>query len=138
MSAIFQELIRAGLYKRSQGRITRQATFASLAIVIALGMLRLMQTLEASYPQYPQLRFILPGVLFAIGCWVSYRLVNYPSFADFLIAVEAEMNKVSWPTRNELIRSSLVVLIVIFVLAAVLFLFDAFWSFVFRNIIPIL
>ena len=35
-----------------------------------------------------------------------------PAFADFLIAVEAEMNKVSWPTRHELIRASMVVMLV--------------------------
>ena len=32
--------------------------------------------------------------------------MNMPRFADFLIAVEAEMNKVSWPSKAELIRSS--------------------------------
>ena len=33
----------------------------------------------------------------AFGLWLGYRIVNVPQFADFLIAVEAEMNKVSWP-----------------------------------------
>ena len=55
-------------------------------------------------------------MLLAACVWVSYRLVNVPGFADFLIAVEAEMNKVSWPTRTELFRSSIVVLIMIFAL----------------------
>jgi len=58
--------------------------------------------------------------------------VNVPGFADFLIAVEAEMNKVSWPTRAELYRSSVVVLVTIFVLAMVLFVFDFFWGWVFK------
>jgi preprotein translocase subunit SecE len=58
--------------------------------------------------------------------------VNVPGFADFLIAVEAEMNKVSWPTRTELYRSSVVVLVTIFVLAVVLFVFDFFWGWVFK------
>jgi len=40
---------------------------------------------------------------------------------DFLIAVEAEMNKVSWPSRAELVRSAAVVIFVIFLLATVLF-----------------
>ncbi len=34
-------------------------------------------------------------VLGAVGVWFGYRVVNYSVFADFLIAVEAEMNKVS-------------------------------------------
>ena len=80
------------------------------------------------------IRYGVPAVLLAAGVWITYRVVNFPGFADFLIAVEAEMNKVSWPTRSELIRASLVVLITIFVLAAVLTMFDLFWGGVFRTL----
>jgi len=45
--------------------------------------------------------------------------------------VEAEMNKVSWPTRGELFRASMVVLVTIFLLAVVLWLFDVVWGYVF-------
>ena len=54
----------------------------------------------------------------AVGIWFGYRIVNYSVFADFLIAVEAEMNKVSWPTRRELWNASVVVMFVIFAMAA--------------------
>ena len=37
--------MHVGLYKRSQGRITRQVTFAALALTIAPGILRLSGTL---------------------------------------------------------------------------------------------
>jgi len=74
------------------------------------------------------LRFLIPGLLLALGVWASYRVVNVPVFADFLIAVEAEMNKVSWPTRNELFRASMVVLIEIFALAIILTAYDVFWK----------
>ena len=47
-----------------------------------------------------------------------------PAFADFLISVEGEMNKVSWPSRSELFRASLVVILVIFSLAAILYAYD--------------
>ncbi len=76
-------------------------------------------------------RYGFPLALLLLSFWVAYRLVNTPSFADFLIAVEAEMNKVSWPTRTELVRSSVVVLVTIFSLAAVLYIFDFFWGAVF-------
>ena len=66
--------------------------------------------------------------------WASYRLVNYPRFADFLIAVEAEMNKVSWPSRSELVRSSMVVIFVIFALAIILYGYDMLWTFLFRAL----
>jgi preprotein translocase subunit SecE len=134
-----------GVYKRSQGRITRQVTFAVLAGTVALAAWSLWNFLSAfalsrdflgmnwyAIADAVQLRWTLPAVILLAGLWISYRAVNLPRFADFLIAVEAEMNKVSWPSRTELVRSSLVVIFVIFVLAAVLFGYDVFWRFLFR------
>ena len=76
----------------------------------------------------------IPAVTLIAGLWIGYRLVNWPQFADFLIAVEAEMNKVTWPSRDELIRASIVVMFTIFFLAIALFLFDIFWQFIFNFI----
>lgn len=124
LSPLFRELFQLGIYKRSQGRIARQATFAILFIGILLGAWRLYAyEISAS----PPVRLVVPTVLAVAGAWLAFRLVNLPNFADFLIAVEAEMNKVSWPTRGELVRSSLVVIFCIFFLAAVLFGYDLFW-----------
>ena len=78
--------------------------------------------------------FGLPIAILALGSWFSYRLVNYPRFADFLISVEAELNKVSWPSRGELVRSSMVVIFVIFALAFLLAAFDAIWMWSFTKI----
>ncbi len=122
MIAFLRELGQTGIYKRSQGRITRQVTFAAIALTVAIGCWRLSENLDRV-----ALRFGLPAALLAVSLWIAYRMVNFPGFADFLIAVEAEMNKVSWPTRSELIRASMVVLITIFVLATILTLFDLFW-----------
>lgn len=130
MGAFFQELFHTGLYKRTQGRVARQVTFAAVLVVLASGCYRLNQTLSVDWQSAAS--FAVPGVLFLAGLWAAYRLVNVPKVADFLIAVEAEMNKVSWPTRGELYRASIVVLVTIFALAAVLFLFDFTWSWIFR------
>jgi preprotein translocase SecE subunit len=80
------------------------------------------------------LHYLIPGLILALGAWFSYRLVNVPAFADFLIAVEAEMNKVSWPSRGELTRASMVVLILIVALAFVLFGFDVTWHWLFQRL----
>lgn len=138
MNAFFQELLHAGIYKRSQGRITRQVTWAALAGAVALGFWRLSLTMAEQWGWERSLALVIPTVLAVLGCWIAFRLVNFPPFADFLIAVEAEMNKVSWPTRGELVRSSLVVLFTIFALAVVLFGFDALWNAVFRDVLRIL
>jgi preprotein translocase subunit SecE len=120
-STFWREMFSVGVYKRQQGRIARQATFGAMIFTFGVGCFRLSQMLVASDSF---LRIGIPIALFAATAWLAYRLVNYPSFADFLIAVEAEMAKVSWPTRAELYRSSLVVMFTIFGLAALLWIYD--------------
>ena len=131
--SLIQELFQIGLYKRSQGKVARQVTFAAASIVVALGAYRLMEWLSVKL-EYPLAAYAIAGAVLLVGCWIAYRVVNYPQFADFLIAVEAEMAKVSWPTRTELVRSSIVVIIVIFVLAAILFCYDVFWNWTFTKL----
>lgn len=127
---IIAELFHAGSYKRNQGRTVRLVTAVALGVIIALLAWRLNETLSIS-ASLSRLELIAPIGLLVIGWWCTYRLVNYAKFADFLIAVEAEMSKVSWPTQTELIRSSLVVIFFILSLAAILFGFDLFWQYVF-------
>ena len=147
--------VRFGLYKRNQGRITRQVSFAVLAVVIALAAWKLYQTMagglvpgatwlsesaalrsafgELDAESYSSvLSFGIGLTSFLLGTFISYRVVNLPRFADFLISVEAEMNKVSWPSQGELIRSSIVVIVVIFFLAVTLFVYDVTWSSLFK------
>ena len=139
VNPFFRELFQLGIYKRSQGRIARQVTFGVLAVTIAIAAWRLWeatiswhpgQTLGATNVDMVDrlVRGLLVGSFAFAGWWVSFRLVNMPSFADFLIAVEAEMNKVSWPTRTELVRSSLVVIFLMFFMALILVFYDVFWQ----------
>jgi preprotein translocase SecE subunit len=76
----------------------------------------------------PQLRFSLPLLLLALTLWVAWRLVNFPAFADFLIATEAELNKVSWTTRKRLIQDTIVVLVTVLMMTVFLFVADVVWS----------
>jgi preprotein translocase subunit SecE len=124
VSPFLRDLFTLSVYKGRQGRITRRATFAALALGLAIGAWRLSVYLTG---YGPTLQYVVPGVLMLLGVWVSYRVVNLPKFADFLIAVEAEMNKVSWPSRGELFRSTVVVLVTILFLAGVLFAYDILW-----------
>jgi preprotein translocase subunit SecE len=126
-NVLLSELVSFGWYKRSQGKLARQITMAVIWIVVALGCWRLEVLLRAQ-PQ--ALHYGLPGLLLLAGLWIGYRLVNYPPFADFLIAVEAEMNKVSWPTWRELSRSTIVVIVLIVGLTAILFSLDTLWLFI--------
>jgi preprotein translocase subunit SecE len=128
----FTELFQFGVYKRSQGKIARQVTFAALAVAFAMAAYRMYTTFGAELPR--GVAYGISGAILVGGLWISFRVVNMPRFADFLIAVEAEMNKVSWPSRGELIRSAAVVIFVIFFLSITLFGFDVFWGFLFEKI----
>ncbi len=148
--SLWGDLLSFSVYKRNQGRVTRQATFAALAITLAVGVWRLAQLLPlwfsstgsaiGSLPQGADVgvvRFLVPGLLLAAGLWFCYRLVNVPRFADFLISVESEMAKVSWPTGDEVVRSSAVIIFLIFALSAILAAYDLFWWFVLRYVLKI-
>ena len=70
-------------------------------------------------------------LLFLLGgltLWGAWRIVNYPTFADFLIATEAELNKVSWTTRRKLMQDTVVVLVTVALMAVYLFAMDQAWS----------
>ncbi len=138
-TSFLQDLFQFGVYKRNQGRVVRQVTFAAIAITLLLGSWQLFDVLRSAdrsggWYLVPGMEFIIPGTILLVGAWFAYRLVNFPQFADFLIAVEAEMNKVSWPSRAELVRSSLVVIFLMFFLAFVLFGFDLTWQVLFKAI----
>jgi len=132
-----QELLKADIYKRSQGRIVRQVTCLAVWIAFAMGAWQLHVYLRVVAGSRLWMVYGLPPAILAAGMWIGYRLVNLPSFADFLIAVEAEMNKVSWPSRTELVRSSMVVIILMFGLAMLLFTYDTVLYWIMKDLLKI-
>ncbi len=75
----------------------------------------------------PAVRYSLPLLLSALTLWFAWRVVNYPAFADFLIATEAELNKVSWTTRKRLVQDTVVVLITVVLMTFFLLVVDGLW-----------
>ena len=134
MSEYFQELFQTGLYKRTQGKNVRQVTLITIMVVVAAGVWSLKLWMEAEGQSSSLANGVPLAVLLACG-WAAFRLVQWPRFADFLISVEAEMSKVSWPSRNELLRASAVVIIVIFLLAVILFAYDFIWKSIFSAVL---
>lgn len=128
---LLRELTQASVYKPNQGRIVRQLTCLAIWIVIGMGCWALQSTLRG---YDAAVSTGIPAVLLLAGAWFGFRVVNWPKFADFLIAVEAEMNKVTWPSKDELVRASIVVMFTIFFLAVALFSFDIIWQTVFNFI----
>ncbi len=132
------ELLKTEIYKRNQGKIVRQATCITIWVGFALAAYQFHHFLQSPQIQASlAVAYTLPTVLLVAGVWLGYRLVNMPALADFLIAVEAEMNKVSWPSRTELIRASIVVIVLMFGLTVVLFSYDVILAWILKNVLRV-
>lgn len=130
-SEIFRTLFTVQPYKAGHGSKARRGTLAALGILIVTGMYSWSQV---QAEQVAMIKWGLPLIFGALAGWVSYRLVHYPRFADFLIATEAEMAKVSWPGTGELKASTVVVLLMVVLMAVFLFLTDTFWKWLLKSI----
>lgn len=123
-------------YKPAQGFTFRTGTAVALGVVIGAGLLRLSQTLEAvttpAWASQPFSRLGLPLLLSAAAAWFIFRLVNQEDFAEFLIATEAEMHKVSWTSKGDLKRATTVVLVTVILMTTYIWLVDQVWSTVLR------
>jgi preprotein translocase SecE subunit len=133
----------AAAYKRMQGQRVRRGTILGILILAGSGLYTLLNhkiletagNWEVSLPfthgktllLLPDVRFTIPLLLAAAALWFAYRIVNFPVFADFLIATEAELNKVSWTTRKRLVQDTVVVLTTMLLLTGFLFVMDSIW-----------
>jgi len=131
--SFWSELFNVGLYKPNQGRIVRQVTFLAVVVLACLAAYEISRVSVVS-GWFVGAKYAVPFLIGCVGVWFAYRVVNYTRFADFLIAVEAEMNKVSWPGKTELWSASCVVIFVIFAMALALFSFDVIWTKIFEVI----
>jgi len=138
-------------YKRSQGQRVRRGTIVGILALAACGIYTMLNhwagsaapsdwslavpfTGGRSIVLLKDIQFTLPILVALASLWLAYRVVNLPVFADFLIATEAEMNKVSWTTRQRLIQDTIVVLVTVVLLTAFLFVVDVAWNMVLTRI----
>lgn len=126
------ELLSLNIYKRSQGRLTRQLTGLGIAGVVILGAWTLSQGPLSTYTD--AVRTGIPFLISAFAVWFAFRVINYPRFADFLISVEAEMDKVTWAGREELQRATVVVISTMIFIGMVLLVYDMFWVWFFTLV----
>ena len=59
-----------------------------------------------------------------LGCAAVTWVMNRPRTVDLLVDTEAEMKRVSWPSRQEAWNSSIIVVITVLVMMALLFFYD--------------
>lgn len=131
LSRFLTNLGRTDLYKPMQGWNARLYTGLGLGLIAAFGA---WQLYDGWKDEDFYLRVGVPLVVAAVFGWLIVRILQFPPFADFLIATEAEMNKVSWTTKDDLIRATTVVLSTVVVMATFLFVVDRLWTFILQKI----
>ena len=114
------------IYKRGQGRYARTITFVAVVVVGLGGAMALSDKLAVYAP--PVVQFGVPAALLGVLGAFIFWMVNRPKSADFLIATEGEMKKVSWSSRKEIIGSTKVVIVATFIMAVVLYGVDAIFA----------
>jgi preprotein translocase SecE subunit len=121
------------IYKPGQGKYTRLCTGFSVATIIGFGCYRLYQSFEAADVTL-WFTAIFPVVVFVGLSVLTYWLLNKPAVADFMIAAEGELKKVNWSSRKEVAVSTLIVIVVVFGMAALLGVTDMVFSMIFRQL----
>ena len=118
-------LLNFRLYKPSQGRRVRQWTAVGIGALVLFGVKALYDAMLDAPALW---RYGLPAVLIGVAGVAVFRIVNAMRFADFLIATEAEVNKVNWSSKKELKNATVVVLATVFLMAVYLFAMDRMWE----------
>ncbi|MHC4339126.1 MAG: preprotein translocase subunit SecE [Planctomycetota bacterium] len=137
-------------YKTGQGSFARLAAVMGLVIAAFLGCVELY-----SWIQQPDDQPILPGRVFEdlpllgvplsitfLGCvalflvllWLIRKWLSRPAVADALIETEMELKKVSWPTRDESVSATWIVIMVTLLLTISL----AFFDIVLRSVLDLI
>ena len=143
-----QGWFHAFAYKGNQGVRVRRGTIVGVLAVGVCGIITMIQHRYFGYerlditndwvwsvPYYPnkgiflmyKIHLVIPIIIGVLLFWIAWRVVNIPGFADFLIATEAEMNKVSWTNRKRLVQDTIVVLVTVFLFTTFLFVVDVIW-----------
>ncbi|MFT7678350.1 MAG: preprotein translocase SecE subunit [Planctomycetota bacterium] len=122
---------------KNQGRMARMTVFWSMAGLLFFGATWLHQELRitagffrdpliASMEKVPMLgvpfsvAFVISTAVLVLGIIFIRRWMAKPSTHETLVETEAEMRKVTWPTLEESINGSFVVIVAVLFLMAFL------------------
>ena len=112
------------IYRKTQGRWTRLGTVLGAGVLVVIGAWYTWSELPSGLRSF---RAIIPLILMLACLYVLLRVVNSKRPADFMIATEGEMKKVSWSSKKEIIGSTKVVIVTLLIMGLVLFLVDWFF-----------
>jgi len=125
-------------YKEDQGRHARMAAFWTLVLLALFGSNFIFEQLvQISSMRNPlgadeagrngwrlpvvgidlSPAFLLCTTLFAVGVYAIHRWRSKPKVIDLLIDTEDELKKVTWPTMDDVVNTSIVVIFFVLFIA---------------------
>ena len=123
-------------YKKGQGSVARMLALGGCLLLLVWGSwsfwiwLQGFTTLSDPLLTIPTVGLdidlaLIIALLVVVGSGAGIAWVlNRPRLVDLLIETEAEMKKVSWPSRQEAWNSSIVVVVTVVVMMGLLFFYD--------------
>lgn len=124
------------IYKKGQGYWTRMGTVGGAALIGLWAAFFLYNHLKVwlldaqSRPRNRVIMAVIIGFL-AVYSLIAWWVMNRPTNAQFLIETDSEMKKVNWTSKAELIGSTKVVIVFMFLTAAFLFVMDLIFGYLF-------
>jgi preprotein translocase SecE subunit len=128
-------------YKSGQGSLARLTAWVSALMALVFGCAELYSWIQNPRTDVALLpgelfddmpffgtkfswKFLLCALIFFGGLWLLRRVMRREKAVDALIETEQELRKVSWPTKDESINATGVVILVSVLLTITLFAFD--------------
>lgn len=79
-----------------------------------------------TYPSIIRALMVIGGVL--VGGFLGYTTQKGKDFAKFVKNANIERQKIVWPTKNETVQTTIMVLIMVVIIGLFLFLVDSLFS----------
>ncbi len=79
-----------------------------------------------TYPTIIRVLMVLGGVL--VGGFIGYTTQRGKNFAKFVKNANIERQKIVWPTKNETVQTTIMVLVLVIIIGIFLFLVDSIFS----------
>jgi preprotein translocase subunit SecE len=108
----------------AQGAGDKLRWWLAIAIIVA-GVAANLYFVD-TYPTIVRVLMVLGGVL--VGGFIGYTTTKGRDFAKFVKNANIERQKIVWPTKNETIQTTIMVLVLVIIIGFFLFLVDSVFS----------
>ena len=123
------------IYKEGQGKWARVLVVSAVALGAVFAVVSLHDALPSrGLSTFPILeftydyRYLIEGPILIAALTFAVWLFNHPPAADFLIDTEAELRKVTWPSRKEEVNNSIVVVVAVIVIGVFILSVDTIFG----------